>query len=344
MGGVHRLQVGVGLVEPVLLPVLGQGLDVAVVIDAGGVLPRPIGVVGLVDVVAEADDEVDVLLRHRTLGVEEAGLVLLAGIEGDPQRLLRVGRRPGAETAHGRMGVLGEEAVEVLASGLQPADAGPGGEIAVGAGRHRLLEDGVLEVAVLGDLQLQAGGLLQALRTRPEDRALGVGEAGGHALRELDLLGERDALAARHRGVVDRRGQRGAGREPADQEGAPAQSRRALELVKVESHLFDRVSVHRCLLLVPGVLAVLNHGRGAAVYQLHCCLGVAVGTRRVSTVGPAAPRGIRCGWRRGGSSKRQMPQRATTYMIAPPAGDVSCRRAGGTRRPGKGVDMESRLH
>ena len=62
VGGMHVLQVLVLLVEAVLLPELGQALHVAVLVGAGLVLAggRAVVVVVLVDVVAEAEDEVEV--------------------------------------------------------------------------------------------------------------------------------------------------------------------------------------------------------------------------------------------------------------------------------------------
>src|SRR3954454_9141361 len=60
--GVHRLQIRVGLIEAVLLPVLVEQLAVTVVVVAAGVEPNalagPIGI--LVDVVTQADDQVQI--------------------------------------------------------------------------------------------------------------------------------------------------------------------------------------------------------------------------------------------------------------------------------------------
>ena len=112
-------------------------------------------VVGLVDVVAEAEDEVDVLLvGDRALGVVEAGLVVLAGVEGDPDRGLE-SWGGGAEAADRELEFAGDEAVEVLAAGLR----GRGLVLAVWprsrAGDDRPLSTDVVEVAVLGDEQAE---------------------------------------------------------------------------------------------------------------------------------------------------------------------------------------------
>jgi len=125
VGCVHPLQVRVGLVEAVLLPVLRKRLDMAVVVMPVASVRTPLRVSGLVDVVTEADDQVDVLLiRHRGLGVVEAGLVLLAGVEEDLERALRVQRRTGPEGANLGVRVVREEAIEVLVVGPEAVDPG----------------------------------------------------------------------------------------------------------------------------------------------------------------------------------------------------------------------------
>ena len=96
-GGVERAQVGVALVLAVLAAVLGQRLDIAVFVRAERVLAGAVVEVLLVDVVAEAEPEVDVLGGDRAVGVEVAGLPVLAREDGDPHRLARVRRHAGRE-------------------------------------------------------------------------------------------------------------------------------------------------------------------------------------------------------------------------------------------------------
>jgi hypothetical protein len=132
MRRVHRLQVRVGLVEAVLLPVLAEQLGVPIPVAAGGVAADAAAVRVLVDVIAEADDEIEVrLVGDRPLGVVEPGLVVLAGVEGDSDRGGGVERWGGLEAADRRLVVLRDEAVVVGTVGLQALDEGAGGEVAL---------------------------------------------------------------------------------------------------------------------------------------------------------------------------------------------------------------------
>ena len=121
VGGAERAQVGVGVVERVLVAVLRQRLDLGVAVGAGLVLAhRLVVVVLLVDVVAEADHEVQVVLvRQRGVGGVVAGLVVLAGEEGDPGGLARVGRPRGGEAPDGAVDRAGDEAVVVALARLE---------------------------------------------------------------------------------------------------------------------------------------------------------------------------------------------------------------------------------
>ena len=223
MGGVHRLQVRVGLVEAVLLPVLAEQLRVPVVIDPCGVVANA-GIGVLVDVVAEAEDQVEVLLvRDRPLGVVEARVPVLARVEGDPDRLARVQRRRGLEPADRRLRVLGDEAVEVVLVGLQAVDEGAGREVTILAGGDRLLRDDVAELPVGGDNDVQLGRPLDLAETGPELDALGSGKTGGDALLEGGLLHLRNAAVAGQGGIVHGRGHGRPGRQGTDQEAAPAE-------------------------------------------------------------------------------------------------------------------------
>ena len=124
-------------VQRVLLAVLVERLGRADVVDAGlargllgaadlvvahacAVLDRVVGLV--VDVVAEADDEVEVLARHRLVRVVVAVRVVLAGPEGEAHGLQRVGRQRGAEAPDGAVLGRRREAVVVLLVGLEARD------------------------------------------------------------------------------------------------------------------------------------------------------------------------------------------------------------------------------
>ena len=75
----------------------------------------------LVDVVAEVDDEVEVLLRHSAVRRVEPVVPLLAGRERERQlahAVVRPGRRLGP--SHRALVPVGQEAVEVLAAGRRP--------------------------------------------------------------------------------------------------------------------------------------------------------------------------------------------------------------------------------
>src|SRR5690606_37602371 len=113
--GVRVLQVRVGLVLGVPLPVVGQRprfrAGVVAGVAAGGhVVP---GLV-LVVVVAEVQHQVRVLLGEVPVGGEVAVLVLGAGGERHGQRHHRGGGRGGAGAADRGEGAGGPEPVEVL--------------------------------------------------------------------------------------------------------------------------------------------------------------------------------------------------------------------------------------
>ncbi len=124
VAGADRLQVRVRVVERVLAPVLLEGLRLAalggVVGPHRGVLVARRDVGALVDVVAQAHHQVDVV-AGRQVGVRgvEAGHPVLAREERDPDRLAGVGRARGAEAADGRVDLAGGEAVPVLLAGQQ---------------------------------------------------------------------------------------------------------------------------------------------------------------------------------------------------------------------------------
>jgi hypothetical protein len=90
MPGMRRLQAPVTFVEGVQVPVLLEGHRLRQV-EAHLRTPG-----ALVDVVAEVDDEVEIVLHHRLIGGEVALAVVLGG-EGEAQAILgRAHRRGGA--------------------------------------------------------------------------------------------------------------------------------------------------------------------------------------------------------------------------------------------------------
>ncbi len=139
-GGDHRelrVQVAqrlVGAVERVLLAVVGErdrlahDRRVVAVGPADLVVAHArlaLGVVALaVDVVAEADDEVEVLALEQLVGVVVAVRVVGAGEEAEAHGLVRVGRQRGLEAADRRVRGLGLEAVVVALVRVQALDPG----------------------------------------------------------------------------------------------------------------------------------------------------------------------------------------------------------------------------
>ena len=79
--GVGALEGGIGFIEPVAGAVVVELDDLGAVVAADAVG----GGRAFVNVVAEMDDEIEVLAREVVVGGEEAGLVVLAGGEGETQ-------------------------------------------------------------------------------------------------------------------------------------------------------------------------------------------------------------------------------------------------------------------
>ena len=244
----HLAQRLVGAIERVLLAVVVQRLGGARVVDAGlprlllGAAdlvvahPRPVldRVVGLVvDVVAQAHDEVEVLARHRLVRVVVAVGVVLAGPEGEAHGLQRVGRQRGAEAPDGA--VLGRrgEAVVVLLVGLQAGD--PRLDVVVDGrgGRQPLVGDDVAEVLVGRHLEVEADLALGVGQPRPQrDRAR-------RRLARHDALGEAPAACQRGRaGGAQSGGQCARGEDRGRGCGAGAHDELAASL-----HLHDLLSV-----------------------------------------------------------------------------------------------------
>src|SRR4051794_26126978 len=195
----------VGAVEPVLRAVvverdrgtLAGRADAARAI--GTDCARP-GLLGLrVDVVAEAQHEVEVVVGHDVVGVVEAVREVLAGPEREAHRLAGVGRQRGAEAADGAVGRAGGEAVEVLLVGAQASDARLQ-RVAAGARRGGALGgEGGGELAVGGDLEVGADAAVDVGQARPQR------DAAGRRLARHDALGEPPAAGERRRPALAER-------------------------------------------------------------------------------------------------------------------------------------------
>jgi hypothetical protein len=226
---VDLLQVGVGLVERVLEPVAGeraallaQGAgDLDLAIAAGG------GDAAFVDVVAQVDDEVDVLLGHPPVRRVETVLPRLAGRERERE----LGHRPARRRLGppGRAGVPArDEAVVVDAAGLQAVYVHVHGVRQLGERGNGARGDDVREALVgrqlplhLHALRPDAAVLRERLgrQPRPEGHTARVRLARGDAERErvARQRRSRDREVAANLAV-----QRGAGeRAGPGQESAP---------------------------------------------------------------------------------------------------------------------------
>ena len=138
----------------------------------------PHGVVVLgVDVVAEADHEVEVLLRHERVRVEVPEREVLAGEEGEAHRLVRVGRERGAEAADGalpRRGSRSGSSSPRRAAGRPRAPSRSGRSSVVRL--DEVAGHDLAEAAVAGHLELDGAGALGVGHPRPErDRSAGRG-------------------------------------------------------------------------------------------------------------------------------------------------------------------------
>jgi hypothetical protein len=121
-----------------------------------------------VDVVAEADDEVEVVVGHDLVGVVEAVREVLAGPEREAHGLARVLGQGRPEAADGAVGRARGEAVEVLLVRAQPADARLQRVPAVARGRHAAAGDDAAEVHVARDLELRADAARDVVQARPQ--------------------------------------------------------------------------------------------------------------------------------------------------------------------------------
>jgi hypothetical protein len=183
---VQLAQRRVGAVQRVLGAVVGERLGRAAFVVAHR---RPVRARVLdvgVDVVAEADDEVEVVLaRHHLVGVVEAVRVVGARVEREAHGLARVIRHRGLEAPDRTVLVARLEAVVVVLAGLQAAHARLDRVVAAGVRADRAACDDVLEVLVARHLEPDAAGALDVVDDRRQRDPLRRRVAAQDALREL---------------------------------------------------------------------------------------------------------------------------------------------------------------
>lgn len=156
------LQRLLGLVQAVLEPVAGEREGLGVELGVGGDT-APVGAhARLVDVVAEVDDEVEVLLGHVVVRCVVAVLPRLAGGERELQVVrLRQCRRGGPGAAHGRYVTPRAETVVVHVVGLEPADLRVHRVGELGSGDHAAALHDMPEGLVGGHFVLDPDGHLR---------------------------------------------------------------------------------------------------------------------------------------------------------------------------------------
>ena len=119
VGRVRGLQIGITLVERVADPVVVERVRLGRPVRAHVVAPPR----GLVDVVADVDDHVEVVRQHVAIRGEEALLVLLAGGDRDAQAIdTAIRGRRGARSPDGAHLTAGAEAIPVPPAGVEPID------------------------------------------------------------------------------------------------------------------------------------------------------------------------------------------------------------------------------
>ena len=193
---VHPTQVRVAADERVLRAVLVERLG-----DPDRIGPDPATlvagrVVGLgVDVIAEADHEVHVLLGHERVRVVEAEGVLLAREEREPHGLPGIAWQRGAEAAHLAIRAARGEAVPVLLVRAQAADASLHTVRRAARRGDELSRHHPAKAAVAGHLELDRAATLDVGKPRPQRDSVGPW-ISGH-----DSLGEPAAAQARATGA-----------------------------------------------------------------------------------------------------------------------------------------------
>src|SRR5690606_10243401 len=196
---------GVGLVEGVPAPVVGQRDDLVLGIEGSVDPERGVAAVAvLVEVVAEVEDRVEVVAGGEVpVGAEPPALVVAAGHHPEAEPLHgRARGRCGAGATHRRRGAEGPEPVPVLGGGAQPGGVDLDRVVPGSGGGDRALGHDRAEVGILGHLPRHLGGRAEARAGRglvargdpgPEHDPVRERVAGGHPVAERagGGLGER---------------------------------------------------------------------------------------------------------------------------------------------------------
>ena len=181
--GVHGPQVRVGLVLRVADAVVLERSD----LRPDMLADLAVAARALVDVVAEVDDQVEVVLGHVLVGGIQARLEVLARGEGEPQLIgLRARGGHGAGPGDRALGVAGAEAVPVRAVGVQAIHLDVDRVAELGRGDRRAAAHDLLHRVVGRELPAH----LDVLGGHPAAR---LQRLGGQACPEDDPAGGRVA-------------------------------------------------------------------------------------------------------------------------------------------------------
>ena len=212
--GVGGLQVGVRAIGLVTRAIVRQGPDFRPLVAPHQILSPGT----FVDVVAQMDDEVELLVGHVPIGGVKAMLVLLAGGEGEAETADIGGAGGGsARAAHGAGNATDAPAIEIFRAGPQAAHIGVGGMAEFRRRGHAAAPLNARKSGIGGDFVIDSQDihvktcLAQHGRVepRPEDRRIGPGIARGHAeikriFRQIvDPAG--GAMGQRRQGAKDKR-------------------------------------------------------------------------------------------------------------------------------------------
>lgn len=205
---------------------------------------------GLVDVVAEAQDQVEILLLGQSgMSAVEPVLVVLAGPHADPQGFAAPGRPRRGEPPDGRRAGRRLEAVPVALAWVQAAGDGCARGVVTDAfGPDQAPVDDPGEPFVTGDLEAHVAGAVQAADVRPQRRRARPGESGHHPAVE-DPAGNEPRSPAGRRRDPGRENERRCRRSASGQELPP-----------LHQMLFPRATVHMLLTLglhLPATVKVL---------------------------------------------------------------------------------------